>query len=273
MREGLKDDRYNLRLPPPEQLVPRRLRLGVRERLRADGRIETPLDPGSLDRAIEVLKREEVEAVAVCYLHAYRDPRHELATQSSDRTGTARNLRLALLGGAPADQGIREGLDYRRQRLCRTGLVALFDAARAQARGSRLRRPDVDHPVAWRRRADCRGRAPRGRSGAVRPGRRHRRQRACRAVARGRQSDPVRHGRHQHRHLADRRRPSRHLVTRPPCRRPRDRAEQPRHRQHRRGRRLDRPGRRRRHPACRPAERRRRSRAPPATALAAPPRP
>jgi N-methylhydantoinase A len=32
MREGLKDDRYNLRLPPPEQLVPRRLRLGVRER-------------------------------------------------------------------------------------------------------------------------------------------------------------------------------------------------------------------------------------------------
>ena len=34
MREGLKDDRYNLRLPPPEQLVPRRLRLGVRERMR-----------------------------------------------------------------------------------------------------------------------------------------------------------------------------------------------------------------------------------------------
>ena len=32
MREGLKDDRYNLRLPPPEQLVPRQLRLGVRER-------------------------------------------------------------------------------------------------------------------------------------------------------------------------------------------------------------------------------------------------
>src|SRR5207302_3793200 len=44
MREGLKDDRYNLRMPPPEQLVPRPLRLGVRERVRADGRIETPLD-------------------------------------------------------------------------------------------------------------------------------------------------------------------------------------------------------------------------------------
>src|SRR5258707_6575480 len=63
MREGLKDDRYNLRLPPPEQLVPRKLRLGVRERLRADGRVETPLDPASLDRAIAVLQREGVEAV------------------------------------------------------------------------------------------------------------------------------------------------------------------------------------------------------------------
>src|SRR6185437_8600448 len=49
MREGLKEDRYNLRLPPPEQLAPRHLRLGVRERLRADGRVETPLDMASLN--------------------------------------------------------------------------------------------------------------------------------------------------------------------------------------------------------------------------------
>jgi N-methylhydantoinase A len=83
MREGLKDDRYNLRLPPPEQLVPRKLRLGVRERLRADGRIDTPLDHASLDRAIAVLARERVEAVAVCYLHAWRDPSHERASREA----------------------------------------------------------------------------------------------------------------------------------------------------------------------------------------------
>ncbi len=81
MREGLKDDRYNLRLPPPEQLVPRRLRLGVRERLRADGRVEIPLDWDSLGCAIAMLKGEAVEAVAVCYLHAWRDPTHERATR------------------------------------------------------------------------------------------------------------------------------------------------------------------------------------------------
>src|SRR5271154_6238521 len=80
MREGLKDDRYNLRLPPPEQLVPRHLRLGVRERLRADGRVEVPLDPDSLDQAIETLRAARVEAVAVCYFHAWRDPAHERAT-------------------------------------------------------------------------------------------------------------------------------------------------------------------------------------------------
>jgi len=83
MREGLKDDRYNLRMPPPEQLVPRHLRLGVRERMREDGRIETPLDPASLDDAIAVLRDERVEAVAVCYLHAWRDPRHEQATRAA----------------------------------------------------------------------------------------------------------------------------------------------------------------------------------------------
>ena len=44
MREGLKDDRYNLRMPPPEPLVPRARRLGVRERMRFDGSVLTPLD-------------------------------------------------------------------------------------------------------------------------------------------------------------------------------------------------------------------------------------
>ncbi len=85
MREGLKDDRYNLRQAPPEQLVPRHLRLGVRERIRPDGRIEVPLDRGSLDAAIAVLVREGVESVAICTLHAWRDGRHEQAMAQAVR--------------------------------------------------------------------------------------------------------------------------------------------------------------------------------------------
>src|SRR5262245_4852328 len=80
MREGLKDDRYNLRQPPPRQLVPRQRRLGVRERLRPDGRVEIALDRASLAAAIESLASQGVEAIAVCYLHSWRDPSHERAT-------------------------------------------------------------------------------------------------------------------------------------------------------------------------------------------------
>ena len=81
MREGLKPERYNMRLPRREPLVPRRLRFGVKERLRADGRVDEPLDRDSVMAAIERLKAEDVGSVAVCYLHAYRDPRHEVATR------------------------------------------------------------------------------------------------------------------------------------------------------------------------------------------------
>lgn len=80
MREGLKDDRYNVRMAPPIPLVPRARRLGVRERMRFDGAVATALDERSLARAIDILEKAEVEAVAVCYLHAYRNPKHEKAT-------------------------------------------------------------------------------------------------------------------------------------------------------------------------------------------------
>ena len=83
MREGLKPERYNLRLARPEALVPRHLRLGVRERMRASGQAEIPLDEDSLSRAIARLTRAKVESVAVCYLHAYRDDSHERRTREA----------------------------------------------------------------------------------------------------------------------------------------------------------------------------------------------
>src|SRR6185503_19263886 len=58
MREGLKDDRYNLRMPPPKPLVPRARRLGVRERLRFDGSVLTPLDRRALAAALARLQHD-----------------------------------------------------------------------------------------------------------------------------------------------------------------------------------------------------------------------
>ncbi|QTL05737.1 hydantoinase/oxoprolinase family protein [Aquabacter sp. L1I39] len=80
MREGLKGDRYDLRTPPPEPLVPRELRFGVRERIGPDGAVRIPLDAASLGEAIEAVKRSGATSVAVCYLHAYRNPAHEIET-------------------------------------------------------------------------------------------------------------------------------------------------------------------------------------------------
>ncbi|GJD66771.1 hydantoinase/oxoprolinase family protein [Methylobacterium frigidaeris] len=80
MREGLKDDRYDLRSAPPEPLVPRSLRIGVRERLRADGSVAVPLDEASLAEAVARVRASGATSVAVCYLHAYRNPAHEIAT-------------------------------------------------------------------------------------------------------------------------------------------------------------------------------------------------
>ena len=83
MREGLKPERYNMRLPREAPLVPRHLRFGVRERIRPDGRIEAPLDPASLGKALRGLRRAAVESVAVCYLHSYRDDGHERTTREA----------------------------------------------------------------------------------------------------------------------------------------------------------------------------------------------
>ena len=79
MREGLKPERYDMRLPAAPALVPRRRRVPVRERIRADGVVEVPMDGASLAAAISTLKQEGAEAVAVCFLHSWRDGAHERA--------------------------------------------------------------------------------------------------------------------------------------------------------------------------------------------------
>ena len=85
MREGLKPERYNLRMAPPAPLVPRQLRLGVRERLRPDGGKEIALDRASLNAALDRLAAANVQAVAICFLHAWQNPEHEQAAATAAR--------------------------------------------------------------------------------------------------------------------------------------------------------------------------------------------
>ena len=68
---------YDLHFEKPRPLVPRYLCFGIPERLDAQGRALTPLDETALVDAVEQLKREDVTAVAVCFLHSYINPAHE----------------------------------------------------------------------------------------------------------------------------------------------------------------------------------------------------
>ena len=70
-------DIYDLFLQFPEPLVPRRRRLEVNERLDRDGNVLTPLDRAQLRSTALQLRADGVEAIAICFLHAYRNPVHE----------------------------------------------------------------------------------------------------------------------------------------------------------------------------------------------------
>ncbi|MGE0718674.1 MAG: hydantoinase/oxoprolinase family protein [Alphaproteobacteria bacterium] len=74
---------YNIKAGRPEPLVPRRRIREVPERVLVDGTVALPLDEAALAEAVDVLAREGVEAVAVCYLHAYANPEHERRTKAA----------------------------------------------------------------------------------------------------------------------------------------------------------------------------------------------
>jgi N-methylhydantoinase A len=68
---------YDTQFEKPRPLVPRDRAVGVRERLGPKGEVLLALDEGSVRAAAAVLRREEVESVAVCLLHSYVNPAHE----------------------------------------------------------------------------------------------------------------------------------------------------------------------------------------------------
>lgn len=68
---------YDIFYTPPPPFVERRLRLEVTERIGADGEVVLPLDEASVRTALERIRDEGVQAVAVCLIHSYRNPDHE----------------------------------------------------------------------------------------------------------------------------------------------------------------------------------------------------
>jgi N-methylhydantoinase A len=78
MGREIRYDLYDLFLEPPPTLVPRYCRLEVRERISANGTVLLPLDePAVADAARRLVQDEGVDAIAIAFLHSYRNRAHE----------------------------------------------------------------------------------------------------------------------------------------------------------------------------------------------------
>jgi len=72
-----RTDHFDLSSMDRPPLVPRRDVLGVRERVDSEGTAVVPLDDDSLARAIDLLRKRDMEAVAVVFLNSFMNPDHE----------------------------------------------------------------------------------------------------------------------------------------------------------------------------------------------------
>ena len=68
---------YNWDWDKPPDLVPRRLRREVRERVDAQGRVIHPLDCRQAEQVIDEIAGSSVESLAVCLINSYANPEHE----------------------------------------------------------------------------------------------------------------------------------------------------------------------------------------------------
>jgi N-methylhydantoinase A len=77
MRRAHKENIWDLYLTAATPLVPRRLRIGVRERINARGEIVEALVEQDVREACALFRREGVNAVAICTLFSFLNDAHE----------------------------------------------------------------------------------------------------------------------------------------------------------------------------------------------------
>jgi N-methylhydantoinase A len=73
-------EQYDINIDRPAPLVPRYLRLPIKERLDRDGNVLVPLDEDSVMATLPLLEEHGVDSVTVGFLHAFVNPAHEQRT-------------------------------------------------------------------------------------------------------------------------------------------------------------------------------------------------
>jgi N-methylhydantoinase A len=85
----------------PAPIVPKRLIRGVSERVDCFGEVVVALNEAEADRAIRELLQEGVEAIAICFLWSFRNPRHELRVKEMVQSLSRRVFVTASVDIAP----------------------------------------------------------------------------------------------------------------------------------------------------------------------------
>ncbi|MCZ6531311.1 MAG: hydantoinase/oxoprolinase family protein [Chloroflexi bacterium] len=76
-----REPMYDFKYRKPESLVPRYLTFEVNERMDYQGNVLTPFDKVSAAEVARRIREQDIESVAVCLLHSYANPKHELAME------------------------------------------------------------------------------------------------------------------------------------------------------------------------------------------------
>ena len=118
-----RPDAYNLFFQKHAPLVPRKHCFEVTERMFADGKICTPLDEEELGKLAEELKREQIESVAILFLHCYRNAAHEIR---------AKKVLQQLLPGVFITTSHELSQEYREFERCSTVVANAFIGPRVQ---------------------------------------------------------------------------------------------------------------------------------------------
>ena len=202
-------DIYDLFLRYPEPLVPGRRRLEVRERIDRDGNVVVALDLAEVRDAARTLVAAGVEAIAVGFLHSYRNPAHRARHRRGDQSPFPRHLRIALVGRRGGTLGISTYRDNLRQRVRATVNGPVCPAPRTRALATRISRRTVADAFGGRAGVAGNRACLSDPAAGVRAGRRRSGHRVFRRNRGQEGRHLLRHGRHDGESVPDRERPRR----------------------------------------------------------------
>jgi len=77
MRRGIREKQYDNRYTNVQPLVPRFLRYPVEERLDYKGDVVTELNECDVSDAIDLFKKEDIKAIAICFMNSFANDAHE----------------------------------------------------------------------------------------------------------------------------------------------------------------------------------------------------